>query len=78
MMDTLILSGRNADRFLRMGMSKKPVRFQKWQRVYASLVTIRFRPVYSWLPQSEFAFSFSFSQMPQNTKSFALQQTWRK
>ena len=39
MMDTLVLSGRKADRFLRMGMSKKPVRFQKWQRVYEICTT---------------------------------------
>ncbi len=29
MMDTLVLFGREADRFLRMSMSKKSVRFQK-------------------------------------------------
>lgn len=33
-MDTLDLLGRKADRFLRMGMSKKLGGFREWQRVY--------------------------------------------
>lgn len=34
--------------------------------------------IYYSFPPWEFVFYFSFSQMPQNTKSSALQQTWRK